>query len=126
MTETFDTKSFYVALDAVRRDNEITWKEVAVQSGVGASTLTRIGQGANPDIEGFARLLSWSGLKAEMFIRDIHPKNATSKIEKNQSVPIAQISSIIRTDASLSYNSAQLLEGIFLGAYETVRKAEKK
>jgi transcriptional regulator with XRE-family HTH domain len=65
----FDTLAFYGALDAVRRDRRIRWKQVALESGLSASTLTRMSQGKRPDIDGLAALCAWSGLSADHYIR---------------------------------------------------------
>src|SRR5262249_27317147 len=67
--ELFDSDAFYAALNATRLSRQKTWKDVAEESGVTASTLTRIGQGAKPDVNGLAALLAWSNLKLETFIR---------------------------------------------------------
>src|SRR5437867_3545994 len=67
--EYFDTEAFFAALDVVRQNRGKTWKEVAGESGVSASTLTRMAQGKRPDVDGLAALLAWSGLKAENFIK---------------------------------------------------------
>ena len=73
----FDSDAFYAALNAARLSRQKTWKDVAEETGVNASTLTRIGQGAKPDVNGLAALLAWSNLKAETFIRG--PKRKTSE-----------------------------------------------
>ncbi len=52
----FDSDAFYAALDGVRRARDLNWKEVAAQSGVSASTLTRMAQGKRPDVDGLAAL----------------------------------------------------------------------
>jgi transcriptional regulator with XRE-family HTH domain len=64
----FDIEMFHMALDLIREERKMNWIQVADATGVSASTLTRIGQGKRPDIDGFIRLLAWSGLKAERFI----------------------------------------------------------
>jgi predicted transcriptional regulator len=66
---TFDLAMFHMALDLIREERKLTWVQVSDASGVNPSTLTRIGQGKRPDVDGFIRLLAWSGLKAERFIR---------------------------------------------------------
>ena len=48
----FDSQGFYDALDATRRSRNLNWKQVAAQSGVSASTLTRMAQGRRPDVDG--------------------------------------------------------------------------
>lgn len=112
MAEAFDGKAFYASLDAVRNVRGLTWKEVASQSGVAASTLTRIGQGRKPDVNGLASLLAWAGLRAEMFM----PQVGCGTPE-----PLAQITAAIHGDPSLSYNSAKVLEDIFVSTYKRLR-----
>ena len=64
----FDIAGFHAALDAQRSSKGLNWKEVSAQSGVSASTLTRMSQGRRPDIDGLALLLAWSGLDASNFL----------------------------------------------------------
>ncbi len=74
--EHFDSDAFYAALNAARLSQQKTWKDVAEETGVNASTLTRMGQGAKPDVNGLAALLSWSSLKAKSFIRGTNKRKA--------------------------------------------------
>lgn len=112
MAERFDSDAFFSALNAVRAQRSMTWKEVASQSKINASTLTRIGQGKKPDVNGLAALLAWSGLRAEMFIPDAEPQSPE---------PLAEISAIIRRDRSLSRNSARIMEDLISSTYRTLR-----
>jgi transcriptional regulator with XRE-family HTH domain len=114
--EHFDTEGFFGALDAQREARKKTWKEVAVESGVSASTLTRMAQGKRPDVDGLAALLAWSGLKAEEFIKN--RQRITRKPET-----LAVISTLLRADRKLKKDSADALEDIFRIAYK--RLAEK-
>ena len=61
----FEADAFYAALDAERRDRRYTWKQVAEESQVSASTLTRMAQGRRPDVDSLAALVTWSGLSAD-------------------------------------------------------------
>jgi len=58
----FDVKKFYKNMNIVRESSDMTWTDVAAESGVSASTLTRIGQGRRPDVDSLAALLKWSNL----------------------------------------------------------------
>lgn len=64
----FNKGEFYAAVDKVRMRRKLNWKQVAAQSGVTASTLTRIGQGKRPDVDGLAALAFWGGLNLNKFI----------------------------------------------------------
>lgn len=113
MADRFDSEAFYAALNAVRLSQQKTWKDVALEAGINASTLSRIGQGAKPDVDGLAALLKWSGLKAEMFIPGSEDSEAAS---------IAQITALLRADPELSKKNAKLLEDILVSTYQRLRR----
>lgn len=112
----FDTESFYAALDSTRRARNLTWKSVAAQAGVAASTLTRMGQGKRPDIDGLAALAIWSGLDVREFYRPADENRSNAE-------PLAQITALLRADHNLSGESAKALETMFKSAYEHMRKS---
>lgn len=56
---TFDTEKLVTDLDTRRFALRYTWKDVAEEAGVSASTLTRMIQGKDPDIHGLASLMVW-------------------------------------------------------------------
>ena len=111
MDDRFDIAGFYAALDAQRSAKGLKWKEVSAQSGVSASTLTRMSQGRRPDIDGLALLLGWSGLDAASFLP------GASNPE-----PLAQITANLRADRNLSPESADALEAIIKVAYERLKE----
>ena len=116
MRGTFDSEGFHAALDSQRKALGMTWKEVADESGVSASTLTRMAQGKGPDVDGLAALLKWSGLHAEMFIR-----NSGSEGEKKPE-PLAQITAVLRADPNLRKESAEAIVHILKAAYKRFRE----
>lgn len=112
MPKVFDGESFFSALNAERLSRQMTWKEVAHETGVAASTLSRMGQGAKPDVNGLAALLKWSNLKAEMFIQGT---------ENSEAPPIAKITALLRADPQLSPKNAKLMEEIVMSTYNKLR-----
>ncbi len=113
MGDRFDSEAFYAALNAVRLSRQKTWKDVAREAGVNASTLSRIGQGSKPDVDGLAALLKWSHLKAEMFIPGSEGKESES---------IGKITALLRADPKLSKQNAKLIEEIVIKAYDSLRR----
>lgn len=111
----FDVEAFYASLDSQRQSKRITWKQVAEQSGVSASTLTRIAQGRRPDVDSLAALLAWSGLKADSFIR-------CEEDITIESDPLAQITAYLRADPQLTPEAASAMEAVIKAAYEKLRK----
>lgn len=113
----FDCEAFYAALDSVRLAREITWKKLASEAGVAASTLTRMGQGKRPDVDGLAALASWSGLDVSKFYRSSQDTGSKSTVE-----PLGEITALLRADRNLSGESAKALEQMIKSAYEHMRK----
>jgi transcriptional regulator with XRE-family HTH domain len=111
----FDASAFFSALDAQRASRRLTWKDVAAQSGVSASTLTRMAQGRRPDVDSLAALTTWSGLIADNFIR-------ANETEKNQPEPLAMISTHLRADKNLSEEGAIALEEVIKATYARLRR----
>lgn len=103
----FDLGAFHSALDGQRIAKGLTWKEVAEQSGVSASTLTRIAKGRRPDVDGLALLLVWLGVDFYQFVP-----------EASVAEPLAQVSANLRADRNLSSDSARALDAIIKVAYE--------
>jgi transcriptional regulator with XRE-family HTH domain len=114
--DNFDVAAFYAALDSQRLALDMTWKDVAAEAEVSASTLTRMAQGKRPDVDGLAALLKWSGLTAESFIR------GSGKAGEKKPEPLAQITAILRGDRNLSKESAEALEQIFKAAYKRFKE----
>lgn len=112
MKHVFQNEAFCAALDAHRLARMMTWKQVAEESGVSASTLTRMQQGKRPDVDGLAALLKWSGLKADDFL---------GGQEANRPETIAQMTALLRADPKLSEAGKKAMEGVLRSAYESLR-----
>lgn len=63
-----DTRRLYGALDAQRRARGLSWRQLAEESGVSPSLLSRMGNGHRPDLNGFIALVQWLGSPAEDFM----------------------------------------------------------
>jgi transcriptional regulator with XRE-family HTH domain len=112
----FDAEAFFEALDAVRQARRLNWKQVAGESGVSASTLTRMAQGKRPDVDGLAALCAWSGLDADDYVR--------TDEDRPQPEPLAMISTYLRSDRNLSPEAAEALDQLIRVTYERFRKKE--
>jgi transcriptional regulator with XRE-family HTH domain len=113
----FDTPAFYAALNAQRQSRGITWKQVAAESKVSASTLTRMAQGRRPDVNGLAALCTWSGLSADDYVRD-------AGAQRGEPETLAMISTHLRADPNLSADSAEMLETLINAAYGRLKNRE--
>lgn len=113
----FDGSAFYSALDSQRVGKGLNWKEVAAQSGISASTLTRMAQGKLPDVDGLAALIAWSGLNTDDYI--------ISDSLKPEPETLAQITTYLRSDKSLSPQAATALDEMIKAAYGQMRKSRE-
>jgi transcriptional regulator with XRE-family HTH domain len=109
---TVDVGALYAALDAKRKALNTSWREVARELGVSASTFSRMAQGRRPDVDTFATLLRWLGMPAEPFMRSTGGATAGAGEE-----PVAMVSSYLRSARTISPEDAEALEEIFRAAY---------
>ena len=110
----FDGDAFFAALDSHRQARRLTWKKVAEQSKVSASTLTRLAQGRRPDVDSLASLCAWAGISADDFFR--------GKRSQKHTEPLTQITAYLRADPQLTKEGAVALETLIKTAYERLRK----
>src|SRR4051812_27235672 len=89
----FDGDAFYRALEATVSARDKNWKQVSAETGVSASTLTRMAQGRKPDAASLAALSAWAGLNPSDFVQ------APYKVARRES--LAQISTLLRADPNL-------------------------
>ena len=108
----FDGGAFFAALDTERQARQCTWKQVAEECGISASTLTRMAQGRHPDVNGLAALATWSGLDVNRFLR--------SPSAEEEPEPLAVISSCLHSDPRLNKQAAVALDQMVKAAYRSM------
>ena len=64
----FDTAALFAALDAERVTRGLTWADVAAQTGVSASTLTRTKFGGRLEVDGMLAMVRWLHRTVESFV----------------------------------------------------------
>jgi len=114
-TNRFDVSALHAALDSERRSRRLTWKDVAQESGISASTLTRLSQGRRPDVDSLAALTTWLGISADHFMRGDLIR------EFGGASPLAQISSILHRDPHLNPEGSAALEELIRATYSRLR-----
>ncbi|MBB4261310.1 MULTISPECIES: helix-turn-helix domain-containing protein [unclassified Bradyrhizobium] len=110
----FDVAALHAALDAERIARRLNWKDVSAESGVSASTLTRLSQGKRPDVDSLAALTQWLGLPADRFM-------GQRKMAFGAASPLTQISSILREDPNLNQDAAAALDELIKATYTRLR-----
>src|ERR1700680_928932 len=113
--QTFDSVGFYKALLATVKQRGVTWKDVSRATGVSATTLTRMGQGRQPDAQGQAALAAWSGLNPADYVK------LRDAEHKSRADTLAVISTVLRGDKTLSREEAEAIDVMVQSAYERLR-----
>jgi transcriptional regulator with XRE-family HTH domain len=110
----FKAEAFFSALDSARVGRGFNWKQVADQSGVSASTLTRMAQGKRPDVDSLAALVRWSGLSADPFV------GVEASLKSRE--PLSQIANLLYADSNLSNDSRETMIEMISAAYARSRR----
>ena len=113
----FDADAFYEALAATVAAREVTWKQVSRDTGVSATTLTRMAQGRSPDAASQAALSAWAGINPADFVK--------LPMKKTAREPLAAALTLLRADPKLKGEAATALEAIVKAAYSQLRKDNK-
>ena len=110
----FDAEAFYNALAWVVKARKISWRQVARETGVAPSTLTRMAQGRRPDAASLAMLSAWAGINPADFVRG-RPREQSRD-------PLVAISTLLKSDPDLPPGEAKALEQIIRLAYSRFRQ----
>ncbi len=108
----FDFDAFYRALGATVATRNVSWKKVSEETGVSATTLSRMSKGRQPDSESLTVLAAWAGLNPVDF----------AKGEKRTAEPMALVGKLLRDDPNLDSSGAEALETILKAAYEQLKR----
>ena len=115
-----DVDALYVTLDSERRQRALSWRQLAQEAGVGASTLSRMAQGSRPDVDSFAALVHWLGLPAEQFMR-----HSDAEPGRQAAAPAQAVASLLRADKNLDPDSAAAIDDILQAAMRLAEKRSK-
>jgi transcriptional regulator with XRE-family HTH domain len=111
----FDCEGFYSALDDIRRTKNISWKKVADQSKVSASTLTRMGQGKLPDADSLTMLSAWASLNPADFVTD-------EDLKARETETLPKMMALLRADPNLTDDAINAIQEVLTVAYRRLGK----
>jgi transcriptional regulator with XRE-family HTH domain len=114
-TKGFDALGFYEALNTTVSVRGLSWKDVARQTGVSQSTLSRMAIGRQPDASSLASLSAWAGLNPGDYVSGA----------RHTREPLVAVGKLLREDPNLDKNSAEALEAIIVAAYERFKSNPK-
>ena len=106
-----DLEALVATLDAERQARHLSWRALASEAGVSASTLTRMQQGKSPDVNTFSALTSWLDIPAERFYNDQH-------FEDRQDDPIAVVSTLLRGKKKMNPKALAALQELVNAAFK--------
>lgn len=116
-----DMEALMAALDAQRRALKISWRELARQAGVSPSSLTRMQQGKNPDVNTFASLVQWLKLPAERFMLG-EPRDDKQKTPTH---PLAIASTLLRGKKNMTPRATKALDELVRAAYTLAKELDE-
>jgi len=117
----FDADAFYEALEREVRTRSTSWRQVSSDTGVNATTLTRMSQGRRPDAASLAALSAWAGLNPAEFVQTTH-----AAAPRPQAQTLNKVSLLFRQDPSLTDDARKALENILETTYNNLRTKDAK
>jgi len=114
----FDSTGFFKAVEATVKARNLRWKDVADQTGVSTSTLSRMAQGRSPDAPSLVCLAKWAALEPTEFL-------VSTKMQARKE-PRALLATALRNDPRLTTEAAQALEAIFATAYDRLANGQSE
>ena len=68
MLPRFDTRALFEALESQRAERGLTWRQVALETGVSAATLTGTKRGGRLEVDGALAMVGWLERSVESFV----------------------------------------------------------
>lgn len=112
----FDVKGFYRAIDGVRDERGLNWKELGAALALHASTFSRMARGQKPDADSLAAMAAWSGLNPANFVPGARPN------KKHRVSTMATIATCLREDPNLTEDGVRAMEQMIQAAYRGFSK----
>lgn len=117
-TSAVDVKALHAALDAARIERDLSWRQLAKELDVSASTISRMANGLRPDIEAFAAMTTWLRMPAETFYR--------KDVPDEQPELVAQLAPLLRARRDLAKDDVDYLEQIIGAAVQRFRSERRE
>ena len=109
----FDFNAFIEAIDHARTKVRASWKRVAEEVDMSASSLTRLQQGKKVDVDALGSLARWANLD----VGDYYDPSPDQLVKD----PEEEIVSLLRADKNLSPVESSMLQRLIRAAYSKER-----
>ncbi|MEV3979314.1 helix-turn-helix domain-containing protein [Nonomuraea sp. NPDC049758] len=117
-----DVKALHAALDAARAKEGLSWRQLAKEIGVSASTISRMANGLKPDVTAFAAMTTWLRMPAESFYVD------PMRSDAEEPELVASLVPLLRARRDLSEKDVAYLEEVIAAAarrFQVERKGQE-
>lgn len=94
----------------------MSWRQLAKDLGVSASTISRMANGLKPDVTAFAAMTTWLNMKAEDFY-----VTSTRPSQAEEPDLVAQLVPLLRARKDLTKDDVQYLEEVIAAAARRFR-----
>ncbi|MFD9287713.1 helix-turn-helix domain-containing protein [Streptomyces sp. NPDC060030] len=115
-----NVQTLHAALDAARAEKGLSWRQLAKELGVSASTISRMANGLKPDVSAFAAMTTWLRMPAETFYASSEDESAKGDPEL-----VASLVPLLRARSDLSGDDVAYLEEV-IGAAARRFRAERE
>ncbi|MET8081189.1 helix-turn-helix domain-containing protein [Streptomyces sp. NPDC005303] len=119
---TVDVQALHAALDAAREEKGLSWRQLAKELGVSASTISRMANGLKPDVTGFAAMTTWLRMPAETFY--VTPEATPASLSQEEPELVASLVPLLRARSDLSEGDVAYLQEV-IGAAARRFRAER-
>ncbi len=109
---TVDVVALWAALNAERDRRAMSWRQLAREIGVSASTMSRLANRLKPDVNAFAAMVRWLNMPAETFMID----EDNRRTEREQPDLVAELAPLLRARKDLKQEDVEHLEQLIASA----------
>lgn len=112
-----DTDRLYAVLETRTIDENLSWRQAALQIGVSPSLLSRLKYGQRPDLDGYASIVRWLRMSADDFIE---VQDDAPDLDTEVSL-MTEISALIRKRRDLTEADKSYLENVTRASIDHIR-----
>ncbi|MBJ8342974.1 helix-turn-helix transcriptional regulator [Antrihabitans sp. YC3-6] len=106
-------------MDAARSQAGLSWRQVAKELGVSASTISRMAQGLRPDVTAFAAMTTWLRMPAEDFYANVNRSDREPDL-------VASLGPLLRARSDLTEKDVSYLEDVIASAARRFRSEREE
>jgi transcriptional regulator with XRE-family HTH domain len=119
MQTTVDVVGLHAALDAEREGRGWSWRQLARELGLSASTMSRLANGQKPDVDAFAVMVSWLQADANRFI--VTEAQQRERAEREEPDLVAELAPLLRARRDLDAKDVEHLTELIRAAVRRSR-----